>query len=228
MSTEAIVLFLQRVTPELMQGTGVTIQFTIGGLALGFFIGLPVALARVYGFGWLQRIVSAYVTLFRGTPMLIQLFLIYYGLPDWGLTFDRPTAALLALGLNSGAYQAEYFRGAIQAVGQGQMTAARAIGMNQWKAIRFIVLPQAFRLAIPAWSNEMIAMVKYTSVIFLIAVPDLMAQAKILSSRYFDPITIYITVAIYYLVLVGLATLLVRFVAKKLETPGLKLDVELR
>ncbi len=225
---EALQLFLERVTPELLQGTVVTIQFTLGGLALGFLIGLPVALARVYGVLWLRRLVSGYIALFRGTPMLIQLFLIYFGLPDLGITFDRPVAALLTLGLNSGAYQAEYFRGAIQAVGQGQMIAARAIGMSQWQAIRHIVLPQAFRLVLPVWSNEMIAMVKYTSVIFLIAVPDLMAQAKILSSRYFDPITIYITVAIYYLGLVGIATGLMRFVAKKLETPGLKLDVELR
>ena len=104
----------------------------------------------------------------------------YSSLPDIGITFGRFTAAFLTLGLNSGAYQAEYLRGALQAVSEGQMTAARAIGMSKAQAIRYIILPQALRLVLPAWSNEAISMLKYTAVVFLIAVPDLMTQAKIL------------------------------------------------
>jgi polar amino acid transport system permease protein len=223
-----IVPFIERVVPPFLQGAQITVQYTLVALACGFVLGLLGALARVYGPTGLQGLITLYITLFRGTPLLIQLFLIYYGLPDLGLTFDRPTAALLTLSLNSGAYQAEYFRGAIQAVGQGQMTAARAIGMSRLKAIRHIILPQAFRLALPAWSNEMISMIKYTSVIFLIAVPDLMGQAKSLASRYFDPIPTYIAVAVFYLALVSIAALILRLVAKRLETPGLKLDVEVR
>ncbi len=225
---EGLVEFLQRVVPDFIQGAQVTIQYTVVALALGFVLGLAAALARIYGPAWLRRLVPLYINLFRGTPLLIQLFLVYYGLPDLGLTLDRPVAAILTLALNSGAYQAEYFRGAIQAVGQGQMLAARAIGMSQRKAVQHIILPQAFRLAIPAWSNEMISMVKYTSIIFLIAIPDLMGQAKADASRYFQPIPTYITVAGFYLVLVGVATALIRMVAKRLETPGFKLDVEVR
>ncbi len=221
---DGFILVLQRIVPDLLQGTGVTLQLAIGALVLGFAVGLPVSLIRVYGGKWLQRLMIGYITLFRGTPLLVQLFVVYYGLPDLGLTLSRMTAAYLTLGLNSGAYQAEYFRGALQAVARGQMTAARAIGMNRLKAVRHIILPQALRLVIPAWSNEMIAMIKYTAVVFLIAVPDLMGQAKILSSRYFMPIQTYIGVAGIYLILVGIASLILRFVSKKLETPGLVLE----
>jgi polar amino acid transport system permease protein len=128
--------------------------------------------------------------------------------------------------LNSGAYQAEYFRGAIQAVGSGQMTAARALGMTQWQAIRYIVLPQAIKLALPAWSNEAVSMIKYTAVVFLIAVPDLMGKAKILGGRYFNYIEMYVLVAIIYVLLVTIATWLVRTIERKLHTPGLEMEVE--
>ena len=158
---------------------------------------------RVYGPGWVRRLVSLYVLVFQGTPLLVQLFVIYYGLPQLGITFDRFPAAYIALGLHSAAYQAEYLRGALQSVSEGQMTAARAIGMSRLQAITNIILPQALRLMLPAWSNEVVSMIKYTAVVYLIAVPDLMGQAKNLSSKYFQPIPIYLTAAVFYLILVG-------------------------
>lgn len=213
--------FCARALPDLIQGTGVTLKIAGGALLIGLAAGLPVALGRVYGGLWLRRLTGGYVNLFRGTPLLVQLFVVYYGLPDLGLTFSRLTAAFLTLGLNSSAYQAEYLRGAIQAVGSGQMTAARAIGMSRLTAIRHIILPQAFRLVLPSWSNEMIAIIKYTAVVFLIAVPDLMGKAKLISSRTFAPIATYIIVALIYLVIVGAASLILHYVGKRFETPGL-------
>lgn len=218
------ITFVLKVLPDLLEGTKVTLQLTLGALFLGAIIGLPASLLRVYGSPWLRRIVGGYVALFRGTPLLIQLFVVYYGLPDLGVTLSRLAAAYATLGLNSGAYQSEYFRGALQSVGSGQMAAARAIGMSKPKALRYIILPQALRLALPAWSNEMIAMIKYTAVVFLIAVPDLMGHAKIISSRYFDPISTYLLVAMIYIVLVAAASLILRFVGQRLKTPGLELD----
>jgi polar amino acid transport system permease protein len=214
--------FFQTVIPELLQGTRITLKIAGGALLIGVAVGLPAALVRVYGNRWFQRIVTGYINIFRGTPLLVQLFVVYYGLPDFGLTFSRLTAAYLTLGLNSSAYQAEYFRGAIQSVDTRQMVAARAIGMSRFKAIRYIILPQAFRLVLPSWSNEMIAIIKYTAVVFLIAVPDLMGKAKMVSSRYFAPISTYIIVALIYLVIVGLAALVLRYVGKRFETPGLE------
>ena len=221
---EEFTIFLERVGPDFIQGTRITIQLTLVALALGFVAGLPAALGRVYGNRWLRWLATAYIELFRGTPLLVQLFVVYYGLPDFGLTLSRFGAAYVTLGLNSGAYQAEYFRGAIQAISSGQMTAARAIGMSKLKAIRYIILPQALRLALPAWSNEAIAMVKYTAIVFLIAVPDLMTKAKILAGRYFNPIEVYISVAIIYIILVAIASVVMRAIERRLETPGLELE----
>lgn len=212
--------------PDMIQGTLITLEVTLGSLVIGLLIGLPMALVRVYGAKRLQPLCTAYLTVFRGTPLLVQLFVVYYGLPEIGITFSRMGAAFLTLGCNSAAYQCEYFRGAILAVSKGQMKAARAIGMSRLSGIRHIVLPQALRLVIPAWSNEFIAMIKYTAIIFLIAVPDLMGRAKMLSSQHFAPIQTYILVALIYLVLVGIMSIILYFVQKKLAVPGLDFKAE--
>lgn len=217
---------LSNTLPLMLQGTVITLQLAVTSLALGVALGLPIGIGRVYGPRWLQRVLGAYITLFQSTPLLIQLFVVYYGLPDLGLTFGRMEAAFLTLGLNSGAYQAEYLRGALQSVSEGQMTAARAIGMSKWQAIGNIILPQALRLVLPAWSNEVIAMLKNTAVVFVIAVPDLMTQAKNLSSRYFAPIPIYMTVAVLYIILVGAVYLILRQVERRVQIPGLTGDAE--
>lgn len=223
-----LIAFLQRVAPELIEGTKITLLLTFGTLLIGLIIGLPVSLIRVYGGRWFRSIIVGYIALFRGTPLLVQLFLVYYGLPDIGVVFSRFFAAVVTLGLNSSAYQAEYFRGALQAVGQGQMIAARAIGMSKFKAICFIILPQAVKLVLPAWSNEIVSILKYTAVVFLIAVPDLMGQAKVLSGRYYEPIPIYMTVAVIYFVLVVITSYLLRMLMRKLETPGLEMEFNRR
>jgi polar amino acid transport system permease protein len=214
--------------PEMLQGTVITLELTAGALLIGLAIGLPLSLVRVYGGKFAQPFCTAYLTLFRGTPLLVQLFVVYYGLPELGIAFSRMTAAFLTLGCNSGAYQCEYFRGAIQAVSKGQMQAARGIGMSQLQGIKNIILPQALRLVIPAWSNEFIAMIKYTAIVYLIAVPDLMSKAKILSSQNFAPIQTYILVALIYLVLVGLLSLALHFVQRKLAIPGFGLKTDTR
>jgi len=217
---------LRNVVPSLLQGAVITLQIAGVSLLLGGAIGLPLGIGRVYGPPWLQRVLGAYITLFQGTPLLIQLFLVYYGLPDLGLTLGRLTAAYITLGLNSGAYQAEYLRGALQSVSEGQMTAARAIGMSKAQAIRSIILPQALRLVLPAWSNEAIAMLKNTAVVFAIAILDMMGQAKALASDYFAPIPIYMIVAVLYIVLVGVAYLLLRQVERRVQIPGLTSEAE--
>ena len=214
--------------PEMLKGTVITLELTAGALLIGLIIGLPLSLVRVYGGKWAQPFCTAYLTLFRGTPLLVQLFVVYYGLPDLNISLSRLTAAFLTLGCNSAAYQCEYFRGAIQAVSRGQMKAARGIGMSQLQGIKHIILPQALRLVIPAWSNEFIAMIKYTAVVFLIAVPDLMSRAKILSSQYFMPIQTYLLVALIYLVLVGGLSLALHFVQRKLAVPGLDFGADAR
>jgi len=221
-----IIYLLVQHYPEFLHGTWITINVSIVGLALGMLMGLPLAIMRIYGGKRLNKIAELYIGFFRGTPLLVQLFLIYYGLPEIGLTFNQMTAAYIAMGLNSAAYQAEYFRGAIVSIRHSQMMAARAIGMNKFKAILFIILPQAFRLVIPSWANEAIGMIRASSVLFLIALPDVMGVGKILSARYFTPLAAYTDVALIYIVIIFFLGFLFNKLEKRLRIPGL--DVELK
>lgn len=220
------ITYAGEILPDLLDGAKLTIILALIALTIGFVIGLPLAVLRISGGVWINRLIFGYLTLFRGTPLLVQLFLVYYGLPQFGINFSRLAAACITLGLHSSAYQAEYFRGAMMAVGSGQMMAARAIGMSRNRAICHIILPQAFRLVMPAWSNEMISMIKYTAVIFLIAVPDLMGQAKMISSRLFTPVPTYTIVAIIYLIMVGIASYGLHLLSKKFAVPGLTVEFE--
>jgi polar amino acid transport system permease protein len=210
--------------PAFKEGAIVTLELTAVGLVMGMILGLVAAVARVYGSPWVRRIAIGYIELFRGTPVLVQLFLIYFGLPGLGITLSRMTSAFLAMGLNSGAYQAEYLRGAILAVGEGQMMAGRAIGLSRAKTIRFIILPQALRLVIPAWSNEPISLLKSTAVAFLIAVPDLMARAKAVAAKTYDPVGAYLAVSVVYLLLVIILDGLLKFMERRSKIPGFELE----
>lgn len=230
--------FLSVIMPELGRGLLMTMQISAVALLLGLLIGIPTAMLRAYGPPWLRWLATAYVELFRGTPLLVQLFVVYYGLPDLAralesagfpsqfLILSRLAAAYLALGLNSGAYQAEYLRSAIQAINVGQIMAARALGMSKLQSIVHIVLPQALRLAIPAWSNEVAYMVKYTSVVFVISVPDLLARGQFLISKYYKPMeTLSIVGLIYLIVVLGLTAIMNR-IEKRVQIPGLHMEVD--
>lgn len=217
---------LQRFFSDFMRGAAVTLELTAVGLTLGFVLGLLLALAKVYAPRWLSNIATAYIELFRGTPLLVQLFLIYYGLPSLGITLSQTLSAYLALGLNSAAYQAEYLRGAIQAIGPSQMMAGRSIGLSRWQTIRFIILPQALRLALPSWSNEPISLLKTTAVVFLIAVQDLMAKAKRTATITYNPIGSHLAVAAVYLVMVFALNALLKWMERKTKIPGFDIDVK--
>src|SRR6185369_10033813 len=218
-----ITLFIHYL-PDLLQGMVMTLWLTIQGLGAGFVLGVLAALARTYGNKFWHGVAAVYIELFRGTPLLVQLFLIYYGLPGLGITLSRELSAFLALGLNSGAYQAEYLRGSILAIGDSQMMAGRSIGMSKWKTIWYVILPQALRLAIPAWSNEPVSLLKSTAVVFLIAVPELMAKAKSIAAQTYDPIGSYLVVAMVYLAIVYLLDAALRWLERASRIPGFDME----
>ncbi|NLC62903.1 MAG: amino acid ABC transporter permease, partial [Thermoanaerobacterales bacterium] len=210
----------------LWEGLVVSLKLSAGALSLGLLIGLPMSLARTYGKGFIKWLATAYIEIVRGTPMIVQLFIVYFGLPDIGILIDRFPAALIALGINSSAYQAEYFRGAILSINTGQMMAAEALGMTRRQAIANIILPQALRLVLPPWSNELIYMVKYTSVAFLIAVPELMARGKMIISWSFKPLEVLFWVGVIYVIVLSVIAKIVDIIELRLSIPGFQMNRE--
>lgn len=212
-----------KILPDMLSGAWVTIQLSVVCITLGIIFGIVLGVLRVYSSKFVYWIVTAYVEFLRGTPCLLQLFFIYYGLGDMGLLLKPILAAGLALGINTSVYQAEYFRGAIQSIKPGQMVAARAMGLGKWQSVRYVILPQALRLVIPSSSNEIIYMFKYTSVAFAVGVPELLAQADLTGSmnyRYFES---YVVAAIIYTLMVFFVAKVMSMVEKKAYVPGLQL-----
>ena len=213
---------------KLAEGLPLTLEITFTCIAIGIVLGVLLALARVYGNRFLRLLTGGYIQFFRGTPLLVQLFIVYFGLPNWGIKLSAFVSGIVALGLNTAAYQAEYFRGAIQAVRGGQMLAARSLGMSLPQAIRYVILPQAFRLVLPSWSNEFILMLKYSSIVFTVTLLDLMGQGKRLASRNFKFFEVFIVVALFYLALVFVVSQALRVIERRVRIPGLGTEGEAR
>lgn len=218
------ITFIEAIIPELLKGLAVTCRLSAVALLLGLGLGLVTAVLRVYGSGLLKAAAVVYSEVIRGTPLLVQLFILYYGLPDAGINLNRMTAGYLALGINSGAYQAEYFRGAIQSVQSGQMSAARSLGMTKLQAVIYVILPQALRLALPTWANEVIYMIKYASVVYTIAVPELLARGQMLNAKYFKPVPIFFAVSVIYITVITLIAMFTDSLERKLRIPGLAME----
>ncbi len=209
-------------------------------LMIGFFLGLFLALLRQYGGSIFSRVATGYIEVIRGTPLIAQLFFLFYALnipiENWNLlttfriidkeiTFvflnHRILFGIIALSLNSGAYQAEYLRGSMMSVGTGQLMAAQSLGMSRLAGIRYIVLPQALRRVIPAWSNEAAYLPKYTVVVSLIGATELFGQAKTIVSDTFISLTTYIIVAIIFLVMIAIVSKGLDIIHKRTGIPGL-------
>lgn len=184
---------------ELLAAAWATLQLAFGALVIGLIVGLLVALARLSKNRALRRGALIYIEVFRGTPALVQLFIVYFSLTEIGVQFSSFQAAMIGLGLNAAAYLSEIYRSGLEAVPKGQVEAAKAIGMPHLKVLRWVVLPQAIRIVLAPIGNVAISLLKDTSVASLIAAPDLMLRAQDLSSVYFMPLEIYILVgAIYF------------------------------
>jgi polar amino acid transport system permease protein len=207
--------------PYVMGGVGVTLTVVGGALAMGLAFGLVLAVAQVYGRTWLRRLAGVYVWFFRGIPLLVLLFLFYFGvLVALEIELTPFMVAVIVLGLISSAYQAQIFRGAILAVPEGQMKAARAIGMSDGRAIVLIVLPQALRWAIPGWSNEYTVIMKDSAVTYALGVAELMARTNHVASRTYQHFWLYLMVGCIYLLLTWLGTKALHLLEERVAISG--------
>jgi len=218
--------------PSLARGAWLTVLLTVAGIAFGFLIAVPLSVARVYG-DRSATVSLAYTELLRGTPLLAQLFFLYFGtdltvgirnLPTVGQGLVPGAAvwvAVIGFTLNSAAYQAEYIRSALESVDAGQLTAARAIGLSKLDGIRHVVLPQGLRYAIPGWSNELVYLIKYSSLAAFITVRELFFQAERIANDTFQYTELYLLAALFYLALVLSASVLMNVVEERTAVPGL-------
>jgi polar amino acid transport system permease protein len=208
-------------TPNLLQGTVITIELTIISLILSLIIGLIVALGRLSKNKAIKKVCNFYISLVRGTPLLVQMMYVYFVFPSFGLTLTAFQAAIIALSFNEGGYLAETFRAGIQAVPKGQMEAAKAIGMDYSMAMRRIILPQAFSNVMPAIGNSAIILIKNSSLAAVITVTEVMHQGNLLAASTYQNLLIFTMVAIIYWILHYPLAILVNY----LEMRGEKRNV---
>jgi len=197
--------------PFLLKGTLWTVVLSLGGMFFGLLLGFALALLRLYGYWPLQWLSRVYVSFFRGTPLLVQLFMIYYGLPQLGIQLEPLAAALIGFSLNMGAYTSEILRAAIASIDRGQWEAAASIGMGRAQTLYRAILPQAARTALPPLGNSFISLVKDTALAATIQVPELFRQAQLITARTFEIFTMYLAAALIYWVL---ASILAHFQAR--------------
>ncbi|ADP11584.1 amino acid ABC transporter permease [Erwinia pyrifoliae] len=213
-------LAIESFWPMLYAGLTFTIPLTLIAFTLGLSLGAVVALVRLYGPRPLQSLVRFYVWLIRGTPLLVQLFLIFYALPGVGITIDAFPAAVIGFTLNIGAYTSEIIRATLLSVPKGQWEAAHSIGMSWSQTLRRIVMPQAARVAVPPLSNTFIALVKDTSLASVITVPELFLAAQRIAAVTYQPLILYTEAAIIYLLLSSVLSALQARLEKRLANNG--------
>ena len=200
----------------LIPGIKITIPLTLLSFALSLVIGLLLALVQVANIKVLRQIARFYIWVFRGTPLIVQLFIIFFGLPNVGIVLEAFPAAVLAFGLNLGAYNAEVFRSAILAIPKGQLEAAYMIGLNYPQAMVRVILPQSFPVAFPNLFNNLISLLKDTALASSITVIDLFTTAQQIAARTYEPFALYLEAAFIYLIFSTLLTWLQRYLEKKL------------
>lgn len=206
---------------SLAAGTLITVEVTAASLGLGCILGLLIGIGRlspqrriVYG------ICTAYLTFIRGTPLLVQLFLLFFGLPQFGILLPAFLCGVLGLGIYSGAYVSEIVRGSIQSIDKGQMEAARSLGMSYRMAMLKVILPQAFVRMIPPLGNEFIALIKNSALVSLLTIADVMHEGEKIISVSYRSLEVYLAIAFIYLILTSTTTLILRRVERTLRADG--------
>ncbi|MBN2514722.1 MAG: amino acid ABC transporter permease [Deltaproteobacteria bacterium] len=217
---EELLFIQQDVLPPLFRGLLVSIKLIVPSALLGLIIGIIIGILRVFGNIVAARMADTYVVIFRGFPLVVQLFIWYFGLPHLGIYLDPISASVIGFSLCSGAYHSEYIRGALLSIKRGQLLAAQSLGFSTVKMVFSVILPQAFRRALPGCGNEIIYLIKYSSLAYMITCIELTGEAKIIASETFKYTEIFLIVGAYYLVLTSVASWLLQRFEDRLRLPG--------
>ena len=217
--------FLVKYFGLLLGGFITTVEVTMFGVLVGLALGILLAIGDIYGGRIVSTIIRFYVEFFRGSPIIIQLFIFYFTIPDLFHTLIDPfVVGLLVFSLNSAAYQKGYIKGAMEAVYEDQMTAALSIGLSKVKAIFYVILPQALRLVIPAWGNEFCSLTKSTSALLVIGVRDFTSAAKTIAGQTWRNLETYTFTAIIYLIWISAVMKISDIVYEKVKIPGIEIS----
>ena len=206
--------------PALNAGLWMSVLLIVPSSVIGLALGIVTGTLRAMGPPVLKKIANGYAALFRGTPLVVQLFILYYGLPNIGIYFSPYWAAVIGFILCSGAYHSEYIRGGMLSIKRGQQLAAYSLGFSTTGAMLWIIVPQAVRRALPGCGNEIIYLIKYSSLAYTITCIELTGQARDIATTYFRFTEAFLLAGVYYLVLVTLATMLLHRLEDKLHIPG--------
>ena len=217
---EELAFLLERLIPALNEGALMSVKLIVPSAVLGLALGVVVGSLRAFGGRFLSPLANGYAALFRGTPLVIQLFILYFGLPNIGIYFEPYTAAVLGFIMCSAAYHSEYIRGGLLSIKRGQVLAAQALGFTTVSALVWIVIPQAFRRALPGCGNAIVYLIKYSSLAYVVTCFELTGHAKIVASETFRFSEVFMVVGVYYLTLVTVASWALRRLEKRLEIPG--------
>lgn len=205
--------------PVLLQGTLLTLKFALLSMGFGLLVGIVVALMGITHQPALKTVARVYVSIMRGTPLLVQIFVVYYGLPGIGIALEPTPAGVLTLSLNVGAYLSESMRGAIQGVPRGQWLAAYSLGMTPLQTLRHVVGPQALRLAVPSLSNSLISLIKDTSLVSVITVTELLRTSQEIIAATYQPLPLYLAAAAIYWILSTALSGLQHVLERRLSLP---------
>ena len=212
--------FYQELLTSLNRGLIMSIALIVPSVIGGVLIGIIAGSIRTFGGSIARRIADSYSAIFRGTPLVIQLFVLYFGLPNIGLYLSPYAAAVIGFTLCSGAYQSEYVRGALSSIKSGQHLGAQALGFTNFQSICWIIVPQAIRRAIHGCGNEIIYLIKYSSLAFIVTCIELTGEGKTIATEYFRFTEVFTIIGIYYLGLVTIAIFILKKIEQRLYIPG--------
>ncbi len=212
--------YFDHLIPALNLGLRMSILLIIPSVLCGLFLGIIVGAIRTFGHPIPRFICNLYASLFRGTPLVIQLFILYFGLPNIGIYLSPYAAAVIGFTLSSGAYHSENIRGGLLSIKWGQHLAAQSLGFSSYGSMAWIIVPQAVRKALPGCGNEIIYLIKYSSLAYIVTCIELTGQAKDIAATYFRFTEAFFGVSIYYLILVSAASVCLKKIEQKLYIPG--------
>lgn len=208
----------------ILEGFILTVQVTLFGVIIGLVLGILLAIGDLYGGKIPSTVIKFYVEFFRGSPLIVQLFIFYFSIPNmFNMLIDKFTVALIVFALNSAAYQKGYIKGAMESVYEDQMTASLSLGLSKAQAIRYVVLPQALRIVIPPWSNEFCSLTKSTSALLVIGVMDLTNVGKTIAAWTWRVLETYAFIALIYLLWISVVLKILDIIYNKVKIPGIEI-----